>query len=75
MPEMDGTGRLSSRAGRLEDVLQFSLEAQPIRPIPQVDQVELKMRILDDTRRCPKRAVPLARVKRQVRLDRYKRRS
>lgn len=46
---MNGASRSTARAGRLKDILQLSLKTQPIRPVPQVGQVELKVRILDDT--------------------------
>lgn len=39
-------GKSSGAAGRrLKHVLEFSLQAQPIRPMPQVGMVDLQMRV------------------------------
>lgn len=37
------TGRdmLTSGVGRMEDILQFAMEPKPVRPVPEVVQVEL----------------------------------
>jgi hypothetical protein len=35
-------------AGSQKDVVQFSLKAQPICPVPEIGQVNLEMQILDD---------------------------
>lgn len=35
-------------AGRLKDILQFALQAQPIRPVPEVGKIKLEPRVLGD---------------------------
>lgn len=32
---------LTSGVGRMEDILQFAMEPKPVRPVPEVVQVEL----------------------------------
>lgn len=46
--ELAGDGALSLRTGCLEDIMQLALQAQAVRPAPQVIEVELEMRVLDD---------------------------
>lgn len=44
----DGAGRLCARSGHLEDILQFALEPEPVRPVPEVVEIEVHVRILDN---------------------------
>src|SRR5688500_9463491 len=38
-------------AGSQKDVVKFSMKAQAIRPVPEIGQVKLEMRVLDDAER------------------------
>lgn len=43
-----GTGGLAFSPGRSEDVVQFALQAQLVGPVPQVAEIEVQTRVLDD---------------------------
>lgn len=43
-----GAGDLSFGACGLEHVVQLALQPQPVRPVPEVVEIELKPRVLGD---------------------------
>lgn len=49
--ELAGAGELSLSPGRLQHIMQLALQAQPVRPVPEVVEVELQMGVLDDAKR------------------------
>ena len=40
---------LTSGTGSMEDILQFAVKPKPVGPIPEVGEVKLEARVLDDT--------------------------
>lgn len=50
----DAGGGLFARTGHLEDIAQFLVEPKPVSPVPEVREVEVKMRIFDDAERVLK---------------------
>src|SRR6185437_2255836 len=42
-------GSIPGVSSSMEDILQFALKPKPLRPVPEVVQVELGMRIFHDT--------------------------
>src|SRR5574340_162076 len=45
---------LCARSSWLEDIMQLFVEPHPVGPVPQVGEVQLEMRVLDDAERVLK---------------------